>query len=356
MRKTKNITLAASLHVEVKKLEKARAKINSKINNPLTYKIWYVRYADDFIIGIRGSQEQAKMVWAEAKKFLVDRLKLEVSEEKTLITNVKKGKAMFLGAHIKCHWSRTSDAPQTKRAYSGLRTNVRLPSFQMRLLAPIETIVKILEDQGVCRIVDFRNRNIIPQKKSAWVNLELHEIVRKYAQVWTGILNYYSFAWNRCQLNLIQYLLQHSAACTIMNKLKLGSRRQVFRKFGERLTIPYKGSNRDLASEFPLQGTLARTNRFNVQPLAPFEIFYWNLRTKSKLDNPCVICESNKNVEMHHVKSLKDGKNDNTFHQVMININRKQIPVCRTCHLKIHKGEYDGPSLKELKDKHTKKI
>lgn len=39
MRKTKNITLAASLHVEVKKLEKARAKINSKINNPLTYKI-----------------------------------------------------------------------------------------------------------------------------------------------------------------------------------------------------------------------------------------------------------------------------------------------------------------------------
>lgn len=126
-----------------------------------------MRYADDFIIGIRGSEEQARTVWAKAKGFLEDNLKLEVSEEKTLFTNVKTGRAKFLGAHIKCHWSRTSDAPQTTRIYKGHKRKVRVPSFKMILLAPIETIVKRLADQGVCRIVDYKNRMVIPQRKTA---------------------------------------------------------------------------------------------------------------------------------------------------------------------------------------------
>lgn len=53
---------------------------------------------------------------------------------------------------------------------------------------------------------------------------------------------------------------------------------------------------------------------------------------------------------MHHVKHVR--KADYTyqgFHRLMHLLNRKQIPVCKKCHLKIHKGEYDGLKLGDLK-------
>jgi len=63
--------------------------------------------------------------------------------------------------------SRTCDAPQTVRVYKGHKRKIRIPAYKIILLAPIETIVKRLADQGVCRIVNFKNREIIPQRKSA---------------------------------------------------------------------------------------------------------------------------------------------------------------------------------------------
>ena len=59
-------------------------------------RIQYTRYADDFLIGVIGSKEDAKNVKAQIGEYLRNVLKLELSEEKTLITHSKK-KAHFLG-------------------------------------------------------------------------------------------------------------------------------------------------------------------------------------------------------------------------------------------------------------------
>ena len=56
----------------------------------------YVRYADDFLIGIIGSLEDCKTVKEDIKNYLKEALKLELSDEKTLITNAQKP-AKFLG-------------------------------------------------------------------------------------------------------------------------------------------------------------------------------------------------------------------------------------------------------------------
>lgn len=50
---------------------------------------------------------------------------------------------------------------------------------------------------------------------------------------------------------------------------------------------------------------------------------------------------------MHHVKHVKKGKTTGLT-QLMRKLNRKQLPVCRKCHMKIHKGNYDGIGLKDL--------
>jgi hypothetical protein len=59
-------------------------------------------------------------------------------------------------------------------------------------------------------------------------------------------------------------LLLHSAACTIMNKLKLSSRAKVFKKFGKELVV-VKANKKKLIKEvkFNYQKTLIRLEKFN---------------------------------------------------------------------------------------------
>lgn len=61
---------------------------------------YYVRYADDWVI-LTDSQEDAERLKFKAKKYLHDTLKLDLSEEKTLITNVCSKPIKFLGVEIR---------------------------------------------------------------------------------------------------------------------------------------------------------------------------------------------------------------------------------------------------------------
>jgi hypothetical protein len=55
------------------------------------------------------------------------------------------------------------------------------------------------------------------------------------------------------------------------------------------------------------------------------------------LDEPCLICGATHNIEMHHVKSLKNLKPlKNKYKDKNRTILRKQIPLCRRHHLQIH--------------------
>ena len=62
--------------------------------------------------------------------------------------------------------------------------------------------------------------------------------------------------------------------------------------------------------------------------------------SKSKLGEKCCICDDI-TVHMHHVKHL-EGAKPYTVRGIMSALNRKQIPVCKRCHVKIHNGSYDG--------------
>lgn len=87
-----NVALTA-LDNEVKRLYGRRTTPKHLTMNPI------VRYADDFVI-IAQSQKQAKEIKAVIKDFLRNNIGLELSDEKTHITNIDKG-FNFLGFHIK---------------------------------------------------------------------------------------------------------------------------------------------------------------------------------------------------------------------------------------------------------------
>ena len=53
---------------------------------------------------------------------------------------------------------------------------------------------------------------------------------------------------------------------------------------------------------------------------------------------------------MHNVKHVrKNGYRYKEFTQEMALLNRKQVPLCKCCHQKVHSGLYDGPSLENLR-------
>ena len=62
-------------------------------------RLQYVRYADDWICGVIGSKEDAENIKSDIKQFLSEKLHLELSDEKTLITQAKD-KAQFLGFEV----------------------------------------------------------------------------------------------------------------------------------------------------------------------------------------------------------------------------------------------------------------
>lgn len=62
-------------------------------------RLFYVRYADDWLCGVTGSKQDAEEIKADIKQFLSETLKLELSEEKTLITNARDT-ARFLSYDI----------------------------------------------------------------------------------------------------------------------------------------------------------------------------------------------------------------------------------------------------------------
>jgi hypothetical protein len=113
-----------------------------------------------------------------------------------------------------------------------------------------------------------------------WVFLPIEDIIAKYNQIWSGILHYYSFAYNRSQLNVIQFILEHSLACTLANKLKLRSRRKVFKQFGRPIKHSFSlkvinGKEVKKEISFNLVKPLKRINSFSRGGKhLPYGVFY----------------------------------------------------------------------------------
>ena len=72
---------------------------SKRANNEDYKSLVYCRYADDFLIGVIGSFEDASEIKDKFRVFLEDTLHLEMSEEKTKITH-SQDKARFLGYDI----------------------------------------------------------------------------------------------------------------------------------------------------------------------------------------------------------------------------------------------------------------
>lgn len=87
--------------------------------------IYLIRYADDWII-LCKSEHKAKTILKEVEKYFKHKLSLELSKEKTLITDIQKTRAKFLGFEIFAEKARASNKIVGKIIPNISKTNAKL--------------------------------------------------------------------------------------------------------------------------------------------------------------------------------------------------------------------------------------
>lgn len=341
-----------NLQEEMKENLKKLKSIPNILDDDSYVRVKYIRYADDWIIGVNGSRKIATEVRQRCADYLSKNLELELSFEKTHIRHAKTEYANFLGTFIKVG-NDGEGKKATLTSKKGHRFKKTVTGWLPNMVAPTSSIVKRLAGRGICH-PDGK-----PKSKAGWSNLDDIQIVELYSSIWRGYLNYYSFVDNRTNLRRIQYILQYGCAKTLADKHR-SSVRKIFKKHGFHLKMEIKNDKSEVVrvTTFPHQKTLVRQpNNFLVTDKnvngGGKAAFFHRMRTRSKLDAPCCICDAKENIEMHHVRSIrKIGDEVKGFTKIMRAINRKQIPVCKECHVKIHNGKYDGISLSKFANPH----
>jgi hypothetical protein len=117
-RKKGNIEKAEDLR------DQAQMLSSVKTDDPDYRYLNYVRYADDFLLGFVGLRSKVEEIKQQLRTFLREELKLELSEEKTLITHARSEAARFLGYEIT---TLQDNAKRTKKNtnHSGAETMCR---------------------------------------------------------------------------------------------------------------------------------------------------------------------------------------------------------------------------------------
>lgn len=296
----------------------------------------YVRYADDFLIGIIGSKEDAKRIKEDIKIFLTDKLALELSEEKTLITHTSKA-AKFLGYEIDVTSSNT-----TRRGTNGVMR--RAFNKRVRLMIGRDTIKnKLLEERMIEIKVHNGKEQWKPKSKSVLVFNDDLEILDRYNSMVRGFVNYYSLANNSYELQTFGYILEYSMYKTFAHKYR--SRVTVIlRKYKKNklFTVKFKLKNgKDKERTFYHDGYSRKdpTKISEIDKLPNLMIYACRTSLADRLKaGKCELCGATGTVQMHHVNKLGDLTGKANWEKFMIARRRKTLALCENCHKMIHYG------------------
>jgi len=328
---------------QYKALTKALRELPSGDPNDNGYiRIRYVRYADDWLVGVIGPHKLAEEIKEKVGNFLKTRLHLTLSLEKTRITHAKSEEAAFLGFKIRLDRSEKSLKITKSTNGSGRTFARRSTGMQVVLRAPMDKLIKRLNEKSFC---DSKGT---PIPKKGWMFLDEDQIINLFSSVNRGLLQFYRPADNWAEMVRIQYILTFSLAKTLAMKRQVPMPR-VFSN-GEIQTIVRRKDGNKAIKFYQNKDWKVDRQAFTESEDIDLVQMAARLRTRSKLGFECCICGDPKEVEMHHIRHVRKMTNSKAkgFARIMAILNRKQVPVCRACHHKIHTGKYDGLRLEEL--------
>lgn len=337
LKKIKDGTEKAALVARLKAIEQERAAFPSGDEMDGSYRrLKYIRYADDFILGVIGSKEDALRIKEDIKSFLSESLALELSEEKTLITHTGKS-AKFLGYEITV----TRNNHQRRDVQGRLR---RTYGKRVRLNVSMATLRDKLLEYGAMEI-KLRNGKEIwkPKCRSGLIFNDDLEILDRYNRETVGFCNYYLIANNCVVLHNFRYIMEYSMYKTFAGKYR-STVRKINKKYrlNKLFTVKYEQKGAIKSRTFYKTSFKRRTTAFNgscdIEPYSIADVSRTNLTDRLKAEK-CELCGATGKLIMHHVRNLKDLKGKESWKRLMSARKRKTIALCPSCHRLRHLGK-----------------
>jgi hypothetical protein len=187
----KDIAIRRNLLLEMRKLR------STDPMDPNFKRIKYVRYADDFVILVIGTNQDAVKIRSRVKDLLKNKCGLELNIDKTLISNIRKDGFKFLGADC-------GKAIMTQNHVVKLKKNVSIrATTRMRMNIDLRKIYKKLVSLKIAKWDE--NNTQVPRgtANTMLINFSHSDIIAFYNSKARGLYSYYSFAGNRKRLNLV---------------------------------------------------------------------------------------------------------------------------------------------------------
>jgi group II intron reverse transcriptase/maturase len=312
-------------------------------HDPNFRRLWYVRYADDFLLGLSGPKREAVVIKQRLTAFLRDELHLELNADKTLVTHAHDGRATFLGYEVHVLHENSKHDHRRQRCING-SIGLRVPT-------------RVLRTKGA-KYMRRGKPQPLPQRTLD----DAYSIVAQYQAEWRGIVQYYRMAYNLHMLQFLKHTMEVSLVKTLAKKYKTTCTK-IYRRYGAtintadgerkvlRVTIERDPPKKPLSTHFG--GVSLRWNKWvgiNDAPTKPV----WSGRSEvveRLLAQTCELCGSHESIEVHHVHKLADLASKGpaqapSWKRRMAARQRKTLVVCRRCHEHIQYGRYDGPSLR----------
>lgn len=314
--------------MKIKQLRKELAKTPCGSRTDKVIK--YIRYADDFLIGVKGTKEECEQIKKKFSDFISSTLKMELSEEKTLITH-SSNPARFLGYDVRVRRDNKLK-PHGNHLQRTLKGKVELNiPFQ-------DKIMPFLFEKSIIR--QLRDGTLEPIARKYLYGCTDLEILFAFNAELRGICNYYALASNYTRLCYFAYFMEYSCLKTLAGKHKTTSRKIVSKYKGNgSWSIPYKTKNGTKYCKFADYMKCKKSVDFD-EKVVDYAVVYATTRTtleKRLESHVCELCgKTNVQLEMHHANKVKNLKGKDFWEVMMIAKKRKTIAVCKDCHHKIH--------------------
>jgi len=312
-------------------LRQMRAMPSKDPTDPGYRRLRYIRYADDQLLGFTGPKAEAEEIKERLTRFLRDELRLELSQEKTLITHARTRAARFLGYDI--------ITQQSTRITSGRRT----VNGGIGLRVPLDVIKAKAVPYLKCGK---------PAHRSAWIKETDHTIVTTYGVIYRGIVQYYLLAGNVFRLNRLKWVMETSMLRTLAAKHN-SSVSKMAKKHKAKIETP-EGIRTCFEARVQRQGRQPLVARFGGIPLKRKKLAVITDRQPSGTTYPhrelvkcflhgrCELCASTDDIHVHHVARLADLAGPGPqpeWTRFMAKRRRKTIVVCRPCYDTIHSAK-----------------
>lgn len=303
--------------------------------DPNYRRLRYCRYADDFLIGVVGSKEEARQLMAEVRTFLAEHLKLTVSDEKSGIHMASDG-ARFLGYEV-C----TSTNRNPHRAIFKDRPTLRRGlADRLKLRVPRDRVVGFVNGRGWGDYDAFR-----PRQRAALTLASDVEIVLAFNAEWRGFANYYALADDvKRKLNKAGYMALMSCLKTIAAKhrssvpkvaarMRVGTDFYVRFKVGDEARAIKLWQLKDLRREVRTWGGLDT-------PPSPQFVFSRTEMVERLNARQCERCGSTgQPCEVHHVRRIAEMEYAGLPRYMRAARQRKRVVLCKPCHNAVHAHE-----------------